>query len=127
MTDTRAGWVKYPNNPVLGGELGTVFDLSALTAPDGIDMWFSWRPRKSIAYTFSQDGVHWSEPQIELGPNEATDWEKDITAPRYSFVPMAITCGIRVRSRVPTVPGDPGSDTPAVPMATSGRAPATSP
>lgn len=81
MTDTRAGWVKYPNNPVLGGEFGTVFDLSALTTPDGIDMWFSWRPRKSIAYTFSQDGVHWSEPQIELGPNEATDWEKDINRP----------------------------------------------
>src|SRR5215510_5332517 len=81
MAETRAGWTKYPNNPVLGGELGTCFDLTALQDADGIHMWFSWRPRKSIAYTHSMDGIHWSEPRIELEPNLASGWEDNLNRP----------------------------------------------
>ena len=44
-------------------------------------MWFSWRPRASVALVESKDGIHWSEPLIVLGPNDATDWEKDINRP----------------------------------------------
>jgi len=44
-------------------------------------MWFSWRPKKSLALVESTDGVHWSEPAIVLGPNSATDWEEDINRP----------------------------------------------
>jgi predicted GH43/DUF377 family glycosyl hydrolase len=79
--DTNAGWMKYSENPVIGGSLGTCFDLTALNDDQGIHMWFSWRPRKSIAYVHSKDGIHWSEPQIELGPNPATKWENDINRP----------------------------------------------
>ncbi|MCY3019166.1 MAG: family 43 glycosylhydrolase [Planctomycetota bacterium] len=52
-------------------------------------MWFSWRPKKSIALVESTDGVHWSEPVIVLGPNKETDWEEDINRPsvvkRYGY------------------------------------------
>jgi predicted GH43/DUF377 family glycosyl hydrolase len=44
-------------------------------------MWFSWRPKESVALTESVDGIHWTEPVIVLGPNEATDWEERINRP----------------------------------------------
>jgi predicted GH43/DUF377 family glycosyl hydrolase len=80
-TETTAGWVKHPKNPVLGGALGTCFDISVLKEGDTYRMWFSWRPRKSIALVESQDGVRWSKPVIVLGPNEKTDWENDVNRP----------------------------------------------
>lgn len=81
MTETQAGWIKHENNPVLGGSMGTCFDLTALKDDQGIHMWFSWRPQKSIAYVHSVDGIHWSEPQIELQPNPESGWEDNINRP----------------------------------------------
>jgi hypothetical protein len=46
-------------------------------------MWFSWRPRKSVALVESADGIRWGEPVIVLGPNPDTDWEEESTAPRW--------------------------------------------
>jgi predicted GH43/DUF377 family glycosyl hydrolase len=80
-TDTAGGWVKYGKNPVLGGALGTCFDVSVLREDGRYRMWFSWRPRKSIALVESKDGLSWSEPVIVLGPNKATDWEEDVNRP----------------------------------------------
>jgi predicted GH43/DUF377 family glycosyl hydrolase len=80
-TETAAGWVKSPRNPVLGGDLGTCFDVSVLKEGDTYRMWFSWRPRKSIALVESRDGIHWSKPVIVIGPNDRTDWEADINRP----------------------------------------------
>jgi hypothetical protein len=40
-TETAAGWVKYANNPVLGGDLGTCFDISVLKDADTYRMCFS--------------------------------------------------------------------------------------
>src|SRR5262249_58429090 len=48
---------------------------------DAFRMWFSWRPRKSIALVESKDGVRWGEPLIVLGPNDKTDWEADVNRP----------------------------------------------
>lgn len=79
--ETTAGWVKCSNNPVLGGELGTCFDIAVLREGDVYRMWFSWRPRKSIALVESKDGIEWSKPLIVLGPNEQTDWENDLNRP----------------------------------------------
>ena len=42
-TETTAGWVKYAKNPVLGGDLGTCFDISMLKQGDTYRMWCSWR------------------------------------------------------------------------------------
>jgi predicted GH43/DUF377 family glycosyl hydrolase len=78
---TSAGWVKHPKNPVLGGDLGTCFDLSVLKEAETYRMWFSWRPKKSIALVESKDGVHWSKPVIVIGPNKKTDWEDDLNRP----------------------------------------------
>jgi predicted GH43/DUF377 family glycosyl hydrolase len=76
-----AGWHKFAGNPVLGGKLGTCFDVSLLKEGDTFRMWFSWRPKKSIALVQSKDGIHWSTPVIVLGPNPATAWEEDINRP----------------------------------------------
>jgi predicted GH43/DUF377 family glycosyl hydrolase len=80
-----AGWVKYTNNPVLGGDYGTCFDISVLRGArargETYRMWFSWRPKQSIALVESADGFHWSKPVIVLGPNKASGWEDDINRP----------------------------------------------
>jgi beta-1,2-mannobiose phosphorylase / 1,2-beta-oligomannan phosphorylase len=80
-TETAAGWVKAPKNPVIGGDLGTCFDVSVLKEGDTYRMWFSWRPKKSIALVESKDGIEWSKPLIVLGPYDKTDWESDINRP----------------------------------------------
>ena len=79
--ETAAGWFKSLDNPVLGGKLGTCFDISVLKEGGTFRMWFSWRPKKSVALVESKDGVHWSEPLIVLGPNDKTDWEGDVNRP----------------------------------------------
>src|SRR5579862_5231796 len=79
--ESTAGWVKHAANPVLGGSLGTCFDISVLKENNVYHLWFSWRPQKSIALVESKDGIHWGKPQIALGPNQYTDWEEDINRP----------------------------------------------
>ena len=76
----RSGWTKSEKNPVLGGELGTCFDVSVLAEGSVFRMWFSWRPRKSVALVESRDGIHWGEPVIALGLAE-TGWEHNINRP----------------------------------------------
>lgn len=78
---TRAGWQKDPRNPVLGGPLGSVFDVSVRREGATYQMWFSWRPRGSIAYCESADGVRWGEPQIALGPDPTSGWEDAVNRP----------------------------------------------
>jgi len=79
---TGGGWKKYAGNPVFGSkETGTCFD--AVVMPGGrcghrYRMYFSWRPKKSIAVAASDDGIHWTKPEIILGPDVATGWEDDI-------------------------------------------------
>ncbi len=79
--DTAAGWVKCPKNPVLGGDLGTCFDVSVLKDGDTFRMWFSWRPKKSIALVESHNGTEWTKPLIVIGPNDRTAWERDLNRP----------------------------------------------
>lgn len=78
---TSAGWVKYAGNPVLGGDYGTCFDVALLRENGLYRMWFSWRPKHSIALVESKDGIHWSEPEIVLAPDPSTGWEDDINRP----------------------------------------------
>ncbi len=79
--ETAAGWQKYEDNPVLGGKLGTCFDVAVLREQSAYRMYFSWRPKKSVALVESTDGIHWSEPRIVLGPNPESGWESDINRP----------------------------------------------
>ena len=79
--ETPSRWVKYEGNPVLGGDLGTVFDIAVLQEGELLRMWFSWRPEASVALVESRDGIHWSAPTIALAPNDKTDWEDRINRP----------------------------------------------
>ena len=80
-SEASAGWQKLEANPVLGGDLGTCFDVCVLREDDKFRMWFSWRPKDSIALVESRDGVHWNEPTVVLRPNPKTDWEERINRP----------------------------------------------
>jgi predicted GH43/DUF377 family glycosyl hydrolase len=79
--ETAGRWVKYEKNPVLGGSLGTCFDVSVLREDGNYRMWFSWRPKQSIAVVESKDGLAWGEPAVVLGPNRASGWEDDVNRP----------------------------------------------
>ena len=81
-TETTGGWVKYKGNPVLGGDLGTIFDISVLKNNDNdYRMYSSWRPKKSIALSESKDVLKWTKPIICLKFNESSSWEKDLNRP----------------------------------------------
>lgn len=69
---------KYDNNPILGEHLGTCFDVYVTKDNGRYRMDFSWRPKQSVAVTFSDDGIHWEEPQISLQPDLSSGWEDDI-------------------------------------------------
>jgi predicted GH43/DUF377 family glycosyl hydrolase len=81
QAETAAGWVKSASNPVLGGALGTCFDVCVLRDNGLYRMWFSWRPKQSIALVESRDAIHWSEPSVVLEPNLATGWENNVNRP----------------------------------------------
>lgn len=78
------GWKKYEGNPVFGSEkTGTCFDVLVLPETKGDEragykMYFSWRPKKSLAVTTSQDGISWEEPRIILEPNPVLGWQDDL-------------------------------------------------
>ena len=72
-------FVKYENNPVLGGlEMGTCFDVYVTRDNGRYRMDFSWRPKRSMAVTFSDDGIHWEYPQITLPNTEESGWEHHV-------------------------------------------------
>jgi len=82
LLETAGGWIKYRDNPVLGGQYGTCFDVAVLKEAEGYRMWVSWRPKQSVALVQSTDGLHWSSPpQVVLGPNKRSGWEDDINRP----------------------------------------------
>lgn len=72
-------FIKYPNNPVLGSkELGTCFDVYVTREDGRYRMDFSWRAKKALAVTFSDDGINWEYPQITLKTNTQSGWEDNI-------------------------------------------------
>jgi len=80
LRPASAIWQKYAGGPVLGGKLGTCFDVSLLEDDGVFKMYFSWRPKHSIAVVDSKDGIHWSDPRILIDPAK-TGWEDDINRP----------------------------------------------
>ena len=72
-------WKKYHANPILGGpELGTCFDVHVRRIETGYRMYFSWRPKKSIACVEGPDGIHWSAPELILSPWPESGWEDEV-------------------------------------------------
>ena len=79
---TQGGWRKYPENPVLGGNLGTCFDVSVLRENEKYRMYFSWRPQKCIALVESTDGFRWNAPVICIKPvPTGNGWQDDLNRP----------------------------------------------
>lgn len=76
-------WVKYGGNPVLGGALGTCFDLSVAVVDGQYRMWFSWRDKQGIGYATSPDGLHWTPAHdVVLGPDPQSEPEiLEVTRP----------------------------------------------
>jgi beta-1,2-mannobiose phosphorylase / 1,2-beta-oligomannan phosphorylase len=76
-------WRKYAGNPVLGGHLGTCFDMSVHVEGHRHRMWFSWRPKHGIGYAESEDGFHWQvQDEVVLGPDQAEPTEcLEVTRP----------------------------------------------
>lgn len=73
------GFIKHENNPVFGNEdTGTTFDAYVWRDGGRYRMDFSQRRKKACAVTFSDDGIHWSEPIVTLGADESTGWEDDL-------------------------------------------------
>ena len=64
-----------------GNDLGTIFDVSVLKEGQEYIMYSSWRPKRSIAVSTSEDGKNWAVPEIVLGPTTDTNWEDDINRP----------------------------------------------
>lgn len=76
------GWEKHPENPLLGGEIGTCFDLSMRKEDGRMLMYFSWRDCHSIALCTSEDGIHWSKPEICIAPRQTPEhWEDALNRP----------------------------------------------
>jgi len=72
-------WKKCPDNPVLGPGycIAAIFDVCVIPQGDKLSMWLSWRDLRSIAYSESIDGVHWTAPRIVLEVDSTIKWEKD--------------------------------------------------
>lgn len=85
QVDEARGWVKYAGNPVLGGSLGTCFDMSVDVSAGRHRMWFSWRPKRGIGYAESVDGLTWEvRDDVVLGPG--TDGPAEETEATRPFV-----------------------------------------
>ncbi|MBO4356172.1 MAG: hypothetical protein J5850_04900, partial [Clostridia bacterium] len=79
MKDFEGSFKKFDNAPVFGNkETGTMFDAYIWKQNGRLRMDLSWRPKKSLAVTFSDDGVHWDEPRITLSPEKSEKWEQDL-------------------------------------------------
>lgn len=65
---TQGGWKKLSENPLLGGELGTCFDIAMMQEAGKILLYFSWRDKDNISLCTSEDGIHWDTPQTCIEP-----------------------------------------------------------
>lgn len=77
--ELKGSFKKYGDKPVFGNiETGTMFDAYVWEQNGRLRMDVSWRPKKALAVTFSDDGIHWDEPIITLDCQNPADWENDI-------------------------------------------------
>ena len=74
---TQGGWKKVPQNPLLGGDLGTCFDISMLKEDGKLWLYFSWRDKGNISVCTSEDGITWDEPKTCIDPRKAAKGRED--------------------------------------------------
>lgn len=79
MENQVGSFKKYENNPIFGGpEVGTMFDAYIWKQNGRLRMDVSWRPKKRLVVSFSDDGIHWDEPVTTLEFDPSTGWEDNI-------------------------------------------------
>ena len=79
MSSFNGSFKKYGDAPVFGDlSTGTMFDAYVWKQDGRLRMDVSWRPKKALAATFSEDGIHWSEPVITLECDPSSGWEDDL-------------------------------------------------
>lgn len=67
MEYLKGSFEKYEGSPVFGTpETGTMFDAYVWQEKGRLRMDVSWRTKKALAVTFSDDGIHWEEPVITM-------------------------------------------------------------
>lgn len=81
LPESRGGWYKSIDSPVLGGSLGSVFDVTLMRDGDVFKMWFSWRSANSIGFTQSMDGINWEYPRLVLSPADTLGWATNVNRP----------------------------------------------
>ena len=70
---------KFSGNPVFGNQaIGTMFDALVWRDEGRYRMDVSVRKQKACGVSFSDDGIHWSDPVITLQNNLESGWEDDI-------------------------------------------------
>ena len=86
MENRASTFEKHGDSPVFGNrETGTMFDAYVWKQNGRLRMDVSWRPKKALAVTFSDDGVHWDEPVITLECDPSSGWENNIN--RHCVMP----------------------------------------
>lgn len=81
-------FTKYEGSPVFGDRsTGTMFDAFVRSYDGRLRMDVSWRPQKALAVAFSDDGIHWTEPEITLRFDESSGWEDNLN--RNCVLPAA--------------------------------------
>lgn len=80
-------FVKYPGNPVFGDEkTGTLYDAYVWKQNNRLRMDLSHRPVTSCASSFSEDGIHWSAPEVTLPPRPTSGWEDRVNRNCVLFI-----------------------------------------
>jgi hypothetical protein len=80
-TRTAAGWRKARENPLLGGDLGTCFDVTLLQEYDTYRMWYSageqYEPN-AIGYATSTNGLRWIKHKANpvFTADSSSRWEQ---------------------------------------------------
>lgn len=67
MGSGNRGWSKWVDNPVYGAGLGICFDVCVCPHADGLRLYFSWRPQRTVALACG-DGVRFGPPRLLLPP-----------------------------------------------------------
>lgn len=76
MADITGSFEKYAS-PVFGDRTtGTMFDAFIRRYGERLRMDVSWRTRNSLAVSFSDDGMKWTDPVITLSPDPGSGWEQ---------------------------------------------------
>lgn len=77
-TAVYGGWRKYEKNPVILPHWGETFDASINKLPDRYRLYYAWRQVRSIAYSDSLDGFHWTRPQLCVPYDLTTGYEEEV-------------------------------------------------